>query len=288
MILLTGAAGKTGRAILQALSTKEIPVRALVHRTEQIPTVEALGASDSVVGDLRNHTDIEQAIQGVDKVYHICPNVSPHEVTIAKTIIAAAQAACIEHFVYHSVLQPHIQAMPHHWKKSQVEEKIFESGIPFTILQPAAYMQNILAHRDQILNQGIYPVPYPVETQLSLVDLADVAQAAAIVLTEPGHENTIYELVGIRALSQTEVAEEISKCIDRPVRAEPISIETWEEQAKASGLGPYQVDALVKMFRYYQHHGFKGNPNVLAWLLGRPPRTFVDFLSDLKKTAKIV
>ena len=284
MILLTGSAGKTGRAIIQALTSKGVPVRALVHKSEQIPTVEALGASDIFVGDLRDRTDIDQAIQGVNKVYHICPNVSPHEVAIGETIIAAAQSVRIDHFVYHSVLQPHIQAMPHHWRKSQVEEKIIASDLPFTILQPAAYMQNILAHWDQITKKGVYPVPYPVETQLSLVDLTDVAQAAAIVLTEPGYENANYELVGVKAMSQTEVAEEISRHIGRPVCAESISIETWEDEARASGLGDPQIDTLVKMFRYYQHHGFMGNPKVLTWLLGRPPKTFTDFMSAVAES----
>ena len=115
MILLTGAAGKTGRAILQALSTKGASVRALVHKPKQIPIVEALDASEIIVGDLRNHSNIEQAIRGVNKVYHICPNVSPHEVSIGETIIAAALSARVEHFVYHSVLHPQIKAMPHHW-----------------------------------------------------------------------------------------------------------------------------------------------------------------------------
>ncbi len=284
MILLTGAAGKTGRAILQELTSKQVPVRTLVHKPDQIPIVEALGASEAMVGDLLESKNIEEAIQGVNKIYHICPNVSPHEVTIGETIITAAQAAGIDHFVYHSVLQPHVKAMPHHWRKSQVEEKIFESGLPFTILQPAAYMQNILAHWDQITEKGIYPVPYPVETQLSLVDLADVAEAAAIVLTETDHENAIYELVGVKAMSQTEVAEEISKSIGRPVYAEAIPIETWEGGARASGLGNDQLDALVKMFRYYQHHGFKGSPNVLAWLLRRSPRNLADFLATVTES----
>ncbi len=65
-----------------------------------------------------------------------------------------------------------------------------------TILQPTAYMQNILAGWRSIVEDGIYRVPYPIDTRISLVDLRDVAEAAARVLTEDGHVGATYELVG--------------------------------------------------------------------------------------------
>jgi uncharacterized protein YbjT (DUF2867 family) len=168
--------------------------------------------------------------------------------------------------------------MPHHWLKMRVEELLFESGLPFTILQPAAYMQNILASWQMILGEGIYRVPYSAETRLSIVDLDDVAQAAAIVLTEPGHRGAIYELSGPEALSQHEVADIISKNIKRPVRVVQVPVESWQQQAQANGFGRYQIDTLTSMFTYYDEHGFYGNPNVLGWLLKRPPATFAAFI----------
>jgi uncharacterized protein YbjT (DUF2867 family) len=278
MILVTGAAGKTGRAVIRALTAKGEAVRALVHCPEQIQTVEVLGAQQVVVGDMRLQATMDQAAQSIRAVYHICPNVSPDEVAIGRVAIAAARSVGIEHFVYHSVLHPQVEAMPHHWQKLRVEEQLFESGLSYTILQPAAYMQNVLAHWDQIMGQGVYPVPYAVETRLGMVDLEDVAEAAAVVLIEPGHTGAVYELVGAEMLSQTEVATILSQQLGRPVRAEAVPLETWERQARESGLGDYQVETLVKMFRYYERYGFWGNPRVLGWLLGRPPTTFVAFV----------
>jgi len=278
MILVTGAAGKTGRAVIRALTAKGEAVRALVHRPEQIPSVETLGAQQVVVGDMRLQATMDQAAQGVQAVYHICPNVSPDEVAIGQVAIGAARSAGVKHFVYHSVLHPQVEAMPHHWQKLRVEEQLFESGLSCTILQPAAYMQNVLAHWDQIMEQGIYPVPYAVETRLGMVDLEDVAEAAAVVLTEPGHAGAVYELASAEVLSQTEVATILSQQLGRPVRAETVSLETWERRARESGLGDYQVETLVKMFRYYECYGFWGNPLVLSWLLGRPPTTFAAFV----------
>jgi uncharacterized protein YbjT (DUF2867 family) len=283
MILVTGAAGKTGRAIIRALTAKGAAVRALVHRSEQVRAVEELGAHEALVGDMRLQATMDQATRGVRAVYHICPNVSPDEAPIGQVAIAAACAAGVRHFVYHSVLHPQTEAMPHHWQKLRVEEQLFESGLSCTILQPAAYMQNVLAHWDQILEQGVYPVPYAVETQLGMVDLEDVAEAAAVVLTEPGHVSATYELVGEEVMSQTEVASVLSRKLGRLVRAQVMSLEAWEHRARASGVGDYQVETLVKMFRYYERHGFWGNPHVLGWLLRRPPRTFAAFVERIAR-----
>ena len=284
MILVTGAAGKTGRAVIRALIAKGETVRALVHRPEQIRSVEALGAQQGVVGDMSLQATMDQAAQGVRAVYHICPNVSPDEVAIGQVAIVAARSAGVEHFVYHSVLHPQVEAMPHHWQKLRVEEQLFESGLCYTILQPTAYMQNVLAHWDQIMEQGIYPVPYAVETRLGMVDLEDVAEAATVVLTEPGHAGAVYELAGAEVLSQAEVATILGQQLGRPVRAEAVPLEMWERRARESGLGDYQVETLVKMFRYYECYGFWGNPRVLGWLLGRPPTTFAAFIKRAKCT----
>jgi uncharacterized protein YbjT (DUF2867 family) len=279
MILVTGAAGKTGRAVLQALQKRSAAVCAFVHREPQAELVKQLGAQEVFWGNLGEYPRVAQAVQGVRAIYFICPNVNPDEAMIGRLLIAAAQSAGVEHFVYHSVLHPQTEGMPHHWQKLRVEEALFEAGLPFTILQPAAYMQNLLAYWESIVGSGVYPVPYPPETRLSLVDLEDVAQAAAQVLTEPGHTGATYELVGTVALSQLEVAESLSKSLGRPVRVETTPLDAWEQSASAAGLGEYARDALKNMFNYYARFGFTGNPNVLGWLLGRPPTSFETFIN---------
>lgn len=282
MILVTGAAGKTGQAVIRALEERGARVRAFVYRSEQTALVESLGAQEVVAGDMRNEAAYRQATQGARAVYHICPNTSPDEVTLGRTALAAAREAGSQHFVYHSVLHPQTEAMPHHWHKLRVEEMLFESGLDHTILQPAAYMQNILAGWTAIVEQGIYRVPYPVETRLGMVDLEDVAAVAALVLTEPGHSGATYELAGPEALTQTEVAAILSQSLGHPVRAERIPLAGWTQQARAAGLGPYQVETLVKMFGYYEQYGFWGNPQVLGWLLKRPPTRFRAFADRIK------
>ena len=146
MILITGAAGKTGQAVIRALIMRGTAVRALVHKETQIQIVQDLGVQEIVVGDMGSQNAMIQAFQDVDAVYHICPNVNPRELDIGKVMIKAAQSAGVKRFVYHSVFHPHIEAMPHHWQKMRVEGQLFESGLAYTILQPAPYMQNSLAY----------------------------------------------------------------------------------------------------------------------------------------------
>jgi NAD(P)H dehydrogenase (quinone) len=286
LILVTGAAGKTGRAATRALVARGVQVRALVHRGEQGKALLALGAQEVVAGDLLDRSVMGPAASGARAVYHICPNVHPEELAIGWVAIDAAREAGVEQFVYHSVLHPQIEAMPHHWQKMRVEEQLFESGLDYTILQPGAYMQNVLGQWDSVVQSGIYSVPYNIKTRLGMVDLADVAEVAARVLTEAGHDGATYELVGPEALTQRQVAEVLGLRLGRQVQAQQVQLATWEQRARAAGMGDYQVQTLLQMFQYYDRHGFWGSPRVLGWLLGRAPGSFEAFATRVAEASQ--
>lgn len=271
MILVTGAAGKTGRAVVGALADQGAAVRALVHRREQEALVFSIGASQVIVGDLGHRPTIEQAVDGVRAIYHICPNVHPLELEYVELLIHQAVSAQVTHFGYHSVMHPQTERMAHHWRKLRVEEALFEAGLPFTIIQPCAYMQNLTAHEESINARGIIEVPYSVSAKLSLVDLQDVAAVVARVLCEPGHECATYELAGPEAVDYEQIADTFQALLGKPVRAEQLDLDTWRSNARRNGLGEEQINTLCAMFEYYDDFGFKGNPNVLAHLLGRQP-----------------
>lgn len=279
MILVTGAAGKTGRAIIRELAARGADVRAFVRRPSQRQEVITLGAKEAVSGDLGQLLDIKQAFEGVEAIYHICPNVDPREEAYAARLIELASTAGLGQFGYHSVLHPQTESMAHHWRKLRVEEALFESGLPFTIIQPCAYMQNLLAQKDAILASGLIRVPYSVEARLSLVDLQDVAKVVATVLMEPGHTGAIYELAGPEPVSHRQIAAVISDALERRVVAERLDIDAWTKDALGNGLGDYQIRTLRSMFDYYDQYGFIGNSNVLTYLLGQEPTTIQGFIS---------
>lgn len=276
MILITGAAGKTGKSIVNNLSQHEIKIRSLVRSQKQAE--DLAGKTEFIIGDLRDPAALARAMQGVEAVYYICPNMAPDEVEIGKNLLRLAKENHVERFVYHSVLHPQAEKMPHHWQKMRMEEVIFESGVNFTILQPCAYMQNILQYWPSIINQGIYAVPYATSARISIIDLNDIAEAARIVLTQPGHKNAIYELAGPQPLSQDEVAEVLSRELGRSVAAKTLDRNEWSENVKRSGMDDAQRITLLKMFEYYELYGLVGNPNILNYLLNRPAATFSNFV----------
>lgn len=278
MILVTGAAGKTGLALIAALAERGAPVRGLIHQESYRLRVEEAGADEILVGDLLERKTLALAMEGIRAVYHIPPNLHPREVEIGEYVIAEALQAGVEHFIYHSVLHPQLEDMPHHWLKLKVEELLIRSGLQFTILQPTAYMQNITNQLDRIARSGIYQIPYAATTRLCLVDLQDIAAVAARLLVEDGHHGAIYQLVGTGLISQNEVASLLGKLLEREIQARQISLEDWQAEISGTGLGSYQISTLVKMFLYYQNHGFVGNPLLLQWLLGRQPTSLENCL----------
>ena len=285
MILVTGAGGKTGRALIKALSMIE-SVFAFVHREEHVSILGSLGAEKVIVGDMRDETAIRSAMDGVSAIYHICPNMSPDEEVIGRLVIDAARKSGVEHFVYHSVLHPQTEKMKHHWGKMRVEEMIFESGVPFTILQPAPYMQNLLAGWKSIVEDGVLRVPYSVEAKFSFIDLEDIAEAAKIILTEPNHLNATYELAGASPMSHVEVTEIFRRVLNRDVHAEEEEISDW--RLHTEGLSDHALENLAKMFEYYDQWGLVGNPNELRWVLKREPTSLESFIERTVKERNVL
>jgi NAD(P)H dehydrogenase (quinone) len=279
MILVTGAAGKSGRAVVTALAARGAAVRAFIRNPAHAGELLALGAAEVSFGSFEDARALTLAAAGARAIYHICPNVSRDEMAYARAVATAARRHGVRRVVYHSVLHPQIEAMPHHWQKMRVEEMLFEAGFDLTVLQPTAYMQNILGAWDGIIGDGVYRFPYPAATRLSLVDLDDVGEAAAIVLTQDGHHGASYELAGTPALSQSDVAAALGVALGRIVRAEEEPLAAWEARARAGGMGNYERITLAAMFRYYAAYGLVGNAHVLRWLLGRAPTSLAALLA---------
>jgi uncharacterized protein YbjT (DUF2867 family) len=177
--------------------------------------------------------------------------------------------------------------MDHHFNKLVVEEALIDSGLAFTILQPAMFMQNIRLEWPGIRDRGVYLRPYSPDQRMAMIDTEDYGEAAARVLTEPGYRGGIFELAGPDQLTTGEMAKVIAEEWGRPVRAEKRSIDEWKLWATANNWNPWAVEAYAKMCHHYDEHGYAGgNPLVLSAILGRPPggyRAFVKrFLAQQK------
>lgn len=277
-ILVTGAAGRTGRRMVKALTERGAQVRAFVRRPAAGEELRAFGVGEVVVGDLLDASSVAAAMEGAGQVLHICPPMHPHEDAIARGMIADAMDANVERLVLYSVLHPLLADVPHHARKLGAERALVGSGLAYTILQPGRYMQQLVPIWKNVLATQVHSMPFATSARFSVVDLDDLVQAAARVMTEGGHEAATYQLAGPQALSQDDMAGILSELLGRPIRAQAKSLEDMRREAAAAGMPAERIETMCRMNAHYDAHGLVGNPKVLSWLLERPPTSFRDFV----------
>jgi NAD(P)H dehydrogenase (quinone) len=220
VIAVLGGHGKTGRAVCGALAARDV---------EATP----LGRADWPA--------LAAAVAGCEAAYVIAPNLHPDEPSYVAEALAALTEAGVGRVVYHSVASPYVPDMPHHLGKAVSEDLVRRSGLAWTILQPGAYLQNLDL-------SGPVEVPYDVDAVFGFADLADVAEVAALVLTEVGHEGATYELAS-RTATVAQLAAEAGVSATRT----DVRPDGW----------------LGAMFDYYDRHGLPVGTNTMAALLGR-------------------
>jgi uncharacterized protein YbjT (DUF2867 family) len=278
MILVIGANGISGRSIVRHLVARGAAVRGLASNATSAATVAELGA-EPAIGDIRNVDSLVEAMRGVERVYHICPRMQPDEYAIGTGVIAAAKRAGVDHLVFHSVTPPHLEDVPFHWEKMRVEVALLESGLDFTMLRPTNYMQNLQWTWQRIVAEGIWELPYTPDCVLSWIDIEDLGEAAAIVLTEDGHKGATYEVCGQAPISRHAAAAIISETIGRPVKATKIAIADYFAMPYWHGRKPEDLARLATMFDHYDRVGCNiGNVNVLTMLLRRAPVGYRQFV----------
>ena len=243
-IAVVGASGKTGQALTAAL--------------------EARGAAVTGIGR-REWGDLAGALHGCDAVAVIAPNFHPDEPAYVDEVLAAASSAAVGRVVYHSVATPYAPAMPHHLGKARAEDLVRRSSSSWSIVQPCAYVQNLVP----LLRSGraVLDVPYAVDRPFGLVDLADVAEATAAILLERGHVGGTYELGGPALVSVSDVAAAASVVLGRPIQAARLDPAVWLAGPGAA-MDPRERDGLLAMYDYYDRHGLPAGGRVLRDLLG--------------------
>ena len=277
-ILVTGASGRTGRRMVAALAARHARVRAFVRRADAGDELRALGAGEIVVGDLFDRDALATAVRGAAQVLHICPPMHPQEDALARTLIDLCAREGTGRVVLYSVLHPLLAEVPHHNRKLMAERHLVDSGLPSTVLQPSRYMQHLVPMWTSVLATGTHNMPFSTTSRLSVVDLHDLAEATAKIMTEPGHAGATYQLAGPDALSQDDIAAILTELLGRPIRAVAKPLDEALRDAAAAGMPPERIETIRLMNMHYDAHGLVGNPNVLQWLLGRPPTRFRDFV----------
>jgi uncharacterized protein YbjT (DUF2867 family) len=277
VIVVTSAGGSTGTAVVRSLRSGDRKVRALVGSERPRPVLDALGA-EVTVADLTDAGALAPLLADAEALYLIWPNFDPNEAAGATALLEAARAAGVGRVVYHSVLRPQARSMPHHAAKDRVEERLDASGLAWRVLQPCAYADNLDAALPRIAQTGQFPSAWGLERGQSLVDLRDVADAAAVLVIEDGLDGGTFEAAGPESLTAGQLAELMAEHLGRPVTAVDAVPEGPVPPAE-----DYARHCSRLMFDHYRAHGFTGSPRVLTALLGRAPRTFAEHLADLPR-----
>jgi uncharacterized protein YbjT (DUF2867 family) len=277
MILVTAANGRTGRSVIRALARKGARVRAF-DIEEAVETLAGQGADEVCVGDLLDSQDVARAMSGVQTVIHIGPPMHPREAEMGHQVVTEARRSGVRHLVQFSVTHPQLEPLLNHQAKLAVERVVLLSRLPFTILQPMHYMQNI--DIPTVVATGLLLQPYALNARLAHVDLEDVAEVAAAVVGDPDrHRYATYELCGTDFCTANELAEIVTRVSGRPVTAQQVAgPNAGGDTTGVSEEEDHRHDALARLFEHYGRYGITGNPNVLAWLLERPPTRFEQYV----------
>jgi uncharacterized protein YbjT (DUF2867 family) len=271
-IAVIGAAGPTGRTLMRSLARHGAAARALVRSEEGASRLPA--GSDVRVAELADKESLVSALDGVRVVHYIPPTYEPREEAFGSNVVEAASRAGVERLVYHSVLHAPTPAMRHHWRKAQVELLIRESALAWTIVQPGMYMQTAFAFLSA--DRTKFTPGFDVTRPFNPVDVEDLADAVATVLTEEGHAFATYELAGSETLDFASMAAQFGDVLHTTTTAEALDPSLVLATARERGFSEASLEELRLMMEHYDAHGLMGNPNVLRMLLGREPARFSD------------
>ncbi|CAN3978168.1 NmrA family NAD(P)-binding protein [Kitasatospora purpeofusca] len=261
--LVLGASGKTGRRIVARLGVRGVPVRA-ASRSGPTPF------------DWSDPGGWDAVLQGVAVAYVVAPGV-PGPV---HGFVARAEAAGVRRLVLLSGRGADT------WGDSafgldmrSAEDAVRRSALEWTVLRASNFAQNFdegLFHAPLVAGELALPagtVPEP------FVDVEDVADAAAAVLTEPGrHTGQVYELSGPRALTFGEAVGLIARAAGRAINYRRISPAEYTRTLVDQGLGEDEAHHIAEMFVLMERGLIAATTGDLATVLGRAPRTFEEYV----------
>lgn len=276
-ILVTGGTGNVGGEVVKQLQKRNADIRLLV-RKESEATPKGV---EVAVGDLLDPVSVQKALHGVDKLY-LLNAVAPDELTQGLIAYDLAKRLKLKHIVYHSVFRvDHFKDVPHFASKLTIENALREFDVPFTIIRPNYFSQNDATLKDPLTKAGIYPIPLG-DVGVSAVDIRDIAEATAIVLTSDEHYGETYNLNGPEALSGPKAASIWSKLLGKEIRYGGHDMDAFEEQMR-NGAPSWSAFDVRMMFQGYLERGFlaeDGDFETLTKLLGHGPRRYEDFARE--------
>ncbi len=278
-VLVTGATGNVGSAVVAELLKQGAQVRAFTRKAD-ISKKLPLGV-EVALGDLLDPVSVEQAMQGVDRLF-LVNAVTADELTQALITFGLAKRSKIKHMTYLSVFKvEQFRDVPHFASKLAVENALREFGVPHTILRPGYYIQNDATLKAALTGPGIYPMPIGT-AGIAAVDIRDIAEAAAMSLVEDGHDGQTYDLVGPTLIDGPGNAAVWGKLLDKDIKYTGHNFDQWEQTMRGK-VPAWMAFDLRMMFQGYFDRGFASTETEvtrITKLLGHAPRSYEQFAAD--------
>jgi NAD(P)H dehydrogenase (quinone) len=277
-ILVTGATGKTGGAVVDQLVAKGFPVRAVIRsRDARSKRLERLGV-ETVFADPFDADQLLAAMRGTQRAYYL-PVFDPYMVQASTAFAIAAREAKLEAIVQMGQWLSHRAHPALMTRQTWLTDRLLAQvpGVGHTILNPGMFADNFLRVIDFAALLGIFPV-LTGEGRAAPVSNEDMARVAAAVLADPrGHEGQTYRPTGPVLLSGQDMATEVAKVLGRRVRAVNLPFWVFRKVARQQRINPLEISG----FRFYVEEMKRGTfalaggvTDVVAELTGTPAESF--------------
>ena len=161
----------------------------------------------------------------------------------------------------------------------ETDNRLRGSGVPFTILQPNSFHQNILSSVNTIREQGSFYLPLKNAAQ-STVDIRDISAVAAKVLTTSGHEGKTYVITGPEALTFHQVAERLSSVLGRNIQYVDVPLSAAADEMRKLRIPEWDIRAVTELLGYFASGAAATVMDTIPRVLGHPAISFEQFVND--------
>jgi len=246
MILVTGASGLSGSAIVREFARRGVRVRVLVRSPGKSAAMLALPSVEVFYADMLKPDTLAPALEGVARAL-LLSAADPAMLEAQCNFIDAGRRAGIRHILKFSGGEAGFDPWKFRFTRmhEQIEDYLEQSKLAWTHLRPSQFMQVYLREARAIAARGVLVLPMAGVT-LAPVAVEDIAQAVVALMCTEGHEGRSYAMTGPEALGMAEIAEHISRATGKPVRYVPSSPEERRDTMLAAGAPPYLADALFE------------------------------------------
>jgi uncharacterized protein YbjT (DUF2867 family) len=272
VVLVTGATGNVGAPVIDHLLARGASVRAAVRPRPAVDARFPIWVTP-VDLDLDEPSTFEAALADIDRVFLMRPPQFSRGDRM-RPFIAALRDTGVRQVAFLSVQGAGSNPMVPH---NRIEQDLKNSGVPWTILRPSFFMSNLsTTHREDIVERDEVFVPAG-QGRTNFIDVGDIAEAAAVVLTEPGHEGKAYELTGSEALTYEEVAGMLSDACGRPIVYPSPSSREFKQHMREAGHDEEFISVMGSIYTLARLGMASGTTGELEKLIGRPPTTLAEW-----------